>query len=290
MVPSRGDRSRTRRSRPDPYIGLMADGPSAGVYRPVPQSRPVRHRARYAAADRTDRDVRVGKWLERLPGLRLDGERRTSKALPARLSAFWWPEATVLYAGFDRPLVGGKAASLAAHVPGDRQPHADGQWLHLLRRIDGLGAQIWWAETDAPEESFDAFLDAFGPGDRAASTEGRPAGALALPWANMRRPTGEWQVHGITGAIRAGGAARARAGRRVVDVAAGGRRRRPARRIAAPARRAARLCRRSRSGAGTAGRDAPCWPPRARLPRAATAPRAARAPSRSRFRVAPSSG
>ena len=92
-----------------------------------------------------------------------------------------------------------------AHVPGDRQPHPDGQWLHLLRPLDRLGVRIWWAETATTEEYFDALLDTFGAG-RAAATgrvqaAGRPADALALPWANMRRATGEWQAHGITGAF-----------------------------------------------------------------------------------------
>jgi transcription elongation factor GreA len=84
-------------------------------------------------------------------------------------------------------------------VTGDRQPHADGQWLHLLRNLEGLGLRIWWAETDAPEESLDAFHDAFGEGRIAPPS--RPADALALPWANPRRPPGERQVTGITGSV-----------------------------------------------------------------------------------------
>jgi len=207
-------------------IGLMADGPvrwgapvqsrRAGLY-VVELGEPL--------ATAPIEMTRVGKWLERLPALRLDGERPTSKALAARLSAFWWPESTVLYAGFTNRSVGGKAASLMAHAPGDRQPHPDGQWLHLLRPLDRLGARIWWAETDAQEEYFDALLDAFGAG-RATATgraqaAGRPAGALALPWANMRRPTGEWQVHGITGAFVPESPRTPVPPRRVVEVAPG---------------------------------------------------------------------
>jgi transcription elongation factor GreA len=141
----------------------------------------------------------VGKWLERLPGLRLDGAYPTSKALSARLASFWWPESTVLFAGGTDRSIGGRVAALLAHVPGDRQPHAEGQWLHLIRGLDRLGVRIWWAETDAPEEYLDALFDAFGEGR--ITPPGRPPEALALPWANLRRPTGERQPHGITGAV-----------------------------------------------------------------------------------------
>jgi len=161
----------------------------------------------------------VGKWLERLPDLRMDGQRPTSRALQARLAALWWPDARVLYAGSTDRSIGGRVAALVAHVPGDRQPHANGQWLHLLRGLGRLGIRIWWAKTDAPEEYLDAFLDAFAE-DRKASA-GRPAGALPLPWANTRRPTGERQAHGITGSILAEPARAPEPPRRVVEMPPG---------------------------------------------------------------------
>ena len=200
--------------------GLLADGPvrwgqpvparGAGIYvvelgAPLPT----------APLELT----RVGKWLERLPGLLLDGARPNSRALQARLAGLWWPDARVLYAGATDRSIGGRAAGLVAHVPGDRQPHADGQWLHLLRGLETLGLRIWWAKTDAPEEYLDALLDAFGA-DRAASRD-RPAGALALPWANLRRPTGERQVYGITGSILPEPARTPEPPRRVVELAPG---------------------------------------------------------------------
>jgi transcription elongation factor GreA len=183
-------------------IGLLADGPvrwgatvparRGGVYvvelgTPLPQA-PIEM-------------TRVGKWLETVPGLRLDGEHPTSKALHARLASLWWPDATVLYAGATDRSIRARVAALLAHVPGERQPHADGQWLHLLRNLDGIGLRIWWAETSAPEESLDALFDAFGAATGLTPMPGRPAGALALPWGNTRRPTGERQAHGIVGAI-----------------------------------------------------------------------------------------
>ncbi len=161
----------------------------------------------------------VGKWLERLPGLALDGRRPTSRALQERLASLWWPDARVLYAGATDRSIGGRAAALVAHVPGDRQPHADGQWLHLLRGLDRIGVRLWWAVTDAPEEYLDAVFDAFAA-DRGAAP-GRPRGALPLPWANTRRPTGERQAHGITGSIMPEPARTPEPPRRLVEIPPG---------------------------------------------------------------------
>jgi transcription elongation factor GreA len=201
-------------------VGLLADGPVRWG-QPVPARRSGIYLVELGAplASAPLELALVGKWLERLPGLRLDGKRPTSRALEARLASLWWPDARVLYAGATQRSIGGRAAALVAHVPGERQPHADGQWLHLLRGIDRIGVRIWWAETDAPEEYLDAVLDAFGEGRIAPP--GRPVGALALPWANMRRPTGERQEHGITGSILPEPAATPEPPRRIVDLPPG---------------------------------------------------------------------
>ena len=179
----------------------MADGPVRWGA-PIPSRKPGIYVVELVSprAEAPLELTRVGKWLERLPGLRLDGVRPTSRALETRIAALWWPAATVLFAGATERSVGGRAAALYAHGPGDRQPHPDGQWLHLLRSIEALGARLWWAETDAAEEYLDAVLDAFG-GATGPGRPDRPATALALPWANTRRPTGERQVHGITGSV-----------------------------------------------------------------------------------------
>jgi transcription elongation factor GreA len=125
----------------------------------------------------------------------------------------------VLYAGATDRSIGGRVAALVAHLPGDRQPHADGQWLHLLRGLDRIGVRVWWAVTDAPEEYLDALFDAFAA-DRAAAA-GRPPGALPLPWANTRRPTGERQAHGLTGSIMPEPARTPEPPRRIVEIPPG---------------------------------------------------------------------
>jgi len=187
-------------------VGLMPDGPvlwgrpltsrASGVYLvELPEHLPT------APLELS----RIGKWIERLPNLRLDGARPTSRVLAARLGSLWLPTETVLYVGAAAGSVGGRALALSHHVLGDRRPHADGQWLHALVGVER--ARVWWAETDAPEEHLDALFEAFaviaGPRSSApgGTIDGRPLGALLLPWANTRRPTGERQVHGISGAI-----------------------------------------------------------------------------------------
>jgi len=201
-------------------VGLLADGPVRWG-QPVPGRGPGIYVVELGAPlpSAPLELALVGKWLERLADLRMDGKRPTSRALEARLASLWWPDARVLYAGATERSIGGRVAALVAHVPGERQPHADGQWLHLLRGLDRIGVRVWWAQTKAPEEYLDAVLDAFGE-DR-SSPPGRPAGALALPWANMRRPTGERQAHGITGSILPEPAKTVEAPRRVVELAPG---------------------------------------------------------------------
>jgi transcription elongation factor GreA len=201
-------------------VGLLADGPVRWG-QPVPARKPGVYVVELGAPLPTAplELALVGKWLERLPGLALDGRRPTSRALQERLASLWWPDARVLYAGATDRSIGGRAAALVAHVPGDRQPHADGQWLHLLRGLDRIGVRLWWAVTDAPEEYLDAVFDAFAA-DRGA-VPGRPPGALPLPWANTRRPTGERQAHGITGSIMPEPARTPEPPRRLVEIPPG---------------------------------------------------------------------
>jgi transcription elongation factor GreA len=142
--------------------------------------------------------TRVGKWLERVPGLRLDGARPTSRALAARLASFWLPSRTVLFVGSTSGSIGARLAALESHVLGEPRPHAAAQW---LRALDVAGLRAWWATTDAPEEYEDALLEAFAAGVPDAERSALHDRTVVLPFANLRLPSGARKDHGISGAV-----------------------------------------------------------------------------------------
>jgi transcription elongation factor GreA len=179
--------------------GLMPDGPGV-LGRPIRSTGPGVFVVELAAPlPRAPIDLAVvGKWIEKLPDLLLDRARPTSKDLVARLAAFWVPSATVLYVGSTERSIAGRVQAIDRHILGDRQPAAASQWLKTLR-TDAL--RVWWAGTDEGQLYEDGLLDAFAaavpPEERAALFDA----TVVLPWANLRRPTGERRTTGITGSV-----------------------------------------------------------------------------------------
>jgi transcription elongation factor GreA len=145
--------------------------------------------------------TRVGKWVERVASLRLDGERPGSRALAARLASFWLPSQTVLYIGASDASVGRRVAAMARTELGDRRPASGGHWLKTLRSLDGV--RVWWAPTDATEEYEDALFSGFADRVPESDQAGLRDRAVVLPWANLRRPTGERKATGLTGSVLA---------------------------------------------------------------------------------------
>jgi hypothetical protein len=108
-------------------VGLLADGP-------VPWGRPVPARGPGvfvielpAPLPRAPLELtRVGKWLERVPDLRLDGARPTSKALAARIGSFWLARSSCTSARRAAPWAGGSwpwsRPSWATVAPHPRAP------------------------------------------------------------------------------------------------------------------------------------------------------------------------
>ena len=178
-------------------VGLMADGPAMW-------GRPVRHGAPgvyvvelKGPMPSAPLDIAaIGKWLERVPDLRLDGERPTSKDLQHRLNEFWLPSQPVLFVGSTSGSVAGRIAAMTKTVPGDRKPASTGFWLHFLRNLGDV--RVWWAATDAPEETEDALLDAFATGVPAADRAALTDPTVVMPWATLRSPSGARRHTGIT--------------------------------------------------------------------------------------------
>ena len=181
-------------------VGLLADGPLPWG-RPVPGRSPgvfiVELPATVPAAP--IELTRVGKWLERVPGLRLDGARPTSRALAARLGSFWLPSQTVLYIGATPATISGRVAAMERTVLGDRRPFSGGHWLHTLRTLSS--ARVWWTPTEAVEEYEDALLAAFAATVPDAERAALPDRDVVLPFANLRRPTGERKATGLSGSL-----------------------------------------------------------------------------------------
>lgn len=198
-------------------VGLLADGPvvwgrpvparRGGIFVvELPEPRPT------APIELT----RVGKWLERVPDLRLDGARPSSRALAARLARFWIPSARVLYVGGTDGSIGGRVEAIRGTTLGERRPHSGGHWLHLLTGLERT--RLWWATTDAVEEYEDALLAAFADAVPASERAALPDTDVVLPFANLRRPTGERKATGLTNSLLPAEPVRSVEVRRVVQV------------------------------------------------------------------------
>ena len=183
-------------------VGLLADGP--GVWgRPISaQGRGVFVVEWSSPLATAPIDVsRVGKWIERVETLTLDGIRPTGKALTARMGSFWLPAQTVVYVGSSEVSVARRVAAMASTELGDRRPYAGGHWLRTLRGLES--ARVYWSLTSATEEYEDALFDAFAAAVSEAELATLPDREVVLPFANLRRPDGRRKATGLRGAIPA---------------------------------------------------------------------------------------
>lgn len=181
-------------------IGLDVDGPLRWGSRPTSRAAGIFVVETAVPGPTAPIDIdEVRRWLERVPDLRLDGERPTQTTLAARLATFWLPEQPVLYVGRTAKSLAARVSSLYATELGHSRPHPGGHWLKTLR--DPSALRVWWAETDAPEEYEDELIEAFGAGVPDADRTGLPEGTPVLPWANLESPTGPPRRTGIAAAL-----------------------------------------------------------------------------------------
>jgi transcription elongation factor GreA len=180
-------------------VGLMPDGPAL-LGRPIRAPGPGVYLVELTSPRSTPPiDVAlVGRWIERVPALRLDGDRPTSKALAARLASFWLPSQTIAYVGSTTGSIAGRVDALHRHVLGDRRPHAASQWLKTLA---GVQLRVWWASTRAPEEYEDGLLEEFATRVPESEVAALHDAELVLPFANLRSTPGVAKRHGITGGV-----------------------------------------------------------------------------------------
>ncbi|MET0771864.1 MAG: transcription elongation factor GreA [Candidatus Limnocylindrales bacterium] len=219
-------------------LDLMSDGPTRWGEQVRSREPGVLLVEMAGRSDEAPIDITAVKaWIERVPGLRLDGERPTPTQLAQRLASFWLPQQTVLYVGRTAKSLSGRAASLFATPLGDRRPHSGGHWLWTLTGRDQL--RIWWAETPSAEEYEDGLFDAIAADLDPEAAERLKGSGPVLPWANLTSATGDAKRTGITGSMLAEGEAPATEARAVATQArpsASSTRRAPASRATSPSR------------------------------------------------------
>ncbi|HYC06472.1 MAG TPA: hypothetical protein VEG29_00975 [Candidatus Binatia bacterium] len=203
-------------------VGLMADGPVTWG-RPVPSRKPGVYVVEWpeSLADAPVELTNVGRWLERLPGFRLDGHRPTSREIAARLHEFWLPGQTVLYIGRTRRPLAKRIGEYYETPLGANGPHAGGAWLKTLRGLER--SRVWWAETEAQEEYEDALFTAFAVAVD-ASVDAAPRlrdRSVILPFANLQDATGTRKDHGLSGTMEPRPPESPPPGTSVVEVPAG---------------------------------------------------------------------
>ncbi len=168
----------------------------------------------------------VRRWLERVPELRLDGERPTQTLLAQRLASFWVPGQMLLYVGRTSKGLAQRVAAMYATELGHRRPHPGGHWLKTLR--DQSSLRLWWAETDAAEEYEDALISAFADTIPSEVREKLGTAGTLLPWANLESIGGAVRSTGLSGFLLSAEATPARvSGVRRSDASATVRRRTP---------------------------------------------------------------
>jgi transcription elongation factor GreA len=170
-------------------LGLNVDGP-ARWGSPVGGRRPGVFLVELpGGAERAPADiVAVRRWVEHVPGMKIDGEAATAHEIARRLESFWLPDEPILYVGRSARSVGTRVSSMYATNLGDSKPYSGGHWLKALAALKDL--RVWWADTEAHEEYVDALLAAI-----AERNGGR------APFANMSGTDGQAKTHGIDGSI-----------------------------------------------------------------------------------------
>jgi transcription elongation factor GreA len=183
-------------------IGLDVDGPTRWGGKPTSRQPGIFAIELPEPSEHCNIDIdAVRRWLERVPELKMDGERPTQSTLAERMRSFWVPNQQLVYVGRTAKSLSARVASLYATELGHARPHPGGHWLKVLRELGRL--RLWWAETDAPEEYEDVLIEAFADSLSDEDKARLPDGAPVLPWANLESPTTPARETGLTDALLA---------------------------------------------------------------------------------------
>ena len=181
-------------------IGLDVDGPTRWGGKPTTRKAGIFAIELPEPSEHCSIDIdEVRRWLERVPDLKMDGERPTQSTLAERMRSFWVPDQQLVYVGRTSKSLSARVASLYATELGHARPHPGGHWLKVLRDLPQL--RVWWAETEAPEEYEDVLIEAFADSVPEAVRANLPEGAPLLPWANLDSPTTAPRETGLTNTL-----------------------------------------------------------------------------------------
>ena len=180
-------------------LGLEVDGPAVWGS-PAPGRGPGLFIVELAAPlDEAPIDTEaVRRWLDRVPALRVEGERPTTHQLARRLAEFWLPAEQILYVGRSRKTVASRVAAMYATPLGDDKPNPGGYWLKALYGMSK--ARLWWATTDAHEEYEDELLNQLA--GLFAIDDATRSRTLGLPFGNLITSDGRAKVHGLENPLR----------------------------------------------------------------------------------------
>jgi hypothetical protein len=141
-------------------------------------------------------DSVIQKWINRVPGMRLDGAPPTVATLRERLEQFWIPTERVLYIGLAGTSLATRLRQYYGTPLGDRRPHAGGYWIKTLSVL--AETEVTWAEADEPAAAEGRLLESFGENVDTGIHRRLPGGQV-LPFANLQNGAGRRKPHGISG-------------------------------------------------------------------------------------------
>ena len=151
-------------------------------------------------------DKMLAFWLNKVPGMKLDGNRPSVQELKQRLADFWLPKENIVYIGQTENSLAKRVGQYYITELGDAKPHAGGHWLKTLKILNDLW--VYYLPCPSPKEVEEKLLDCFW---RLSSQKESPSllnenlllrfskENLVLPFANLELTRGKRKKHGITG-------------------------------------------------------------------------------------------
>jgi hypothetical protein len=140
-------------------------------------------------------ELKIQSWIDRVPAMRIDGLLPTPVLIKARLSAFIYPDETILYIGqtTDRT-IRMRMKEFHNHILGNPSPHRGGHWLKTLN--DSILLNINWAAVDNPEEVESKLLLFYKANVSEESRHNLYDPLCAIPFANLKHNTRK--IHNIS--------------------------------------------------------------------------------------------